>query len=420
MLRISDLTPYNAVHAVPLNPTLDKAQLGQAIERVIQHLGLGIPEFSHDRQSVHFIPMQHPILIENRSHILADHMAHEMNTPFARNALPLRFCMIALDSHTYFTVTYNHWIADAYSIIKLIEAIFLIATEKQWPGTLTLNAPEMAQCFPTIYGKRLFYYRYLPLLGKIVQYAHAYRTPIANIESTTSGCCHYFFSEQDLFRLLQVCKAQHITLNDLFITVLAQIFGKLTAQNRRQLRPRFLKPKRNHLVISVISNIRKQSSLSLTHRFGVFLGFFSLFIQEPERYSFNHLQHMIAAKTQAFKRNNTAVKQSVSFKIQNKRWDNARTQRSQYRLFSKTLPITVGISNLSLDRDRDARSDLYDHYIRCSPTAMVCPMVFNITTQNNQMSLVVSYRKACYTDDEAAAIQAQFITATKELIAAHL
>lgn len=418
MLRISDLAPYNAVHAVPLNSTLDRTQLENAIERVIHHLGLGRPEFSHNRQSVHFVPIQHPILVEERSHPLAEHMALEMNTPFTQNALPVRFYIVTVNAQSHFTVTYNHWIADAYSIIKLVEAIFLIATKNQWSSNLNLNAPEMAQCFPTIYGKHLFYYRYPPLLGKIMQYARAYRTPIANIESTTSGCCYYFFSEQDLFRLLHLCKAQHMTLNDLFITVLAQVFGKLTAQNRQQLKPKFLKPKRNHLVISVISNIRKQSKLSLTHSFGVFLGFFSLFIQEPERYSFTQLQRIVAAKTQAFKRNNTAVKQSVLFKVQNKRWDNVRTQRSQYRLFSKTLPITVGISNLSLDGDPEVRSDLYHHYIRCSPTAMVCPMVFNITTQNNQMSVVMSYRKACFTNDEAVAIQAQFITATQKLIAA--
>ena len=417
MLRISELTPYNAVHAVKLTKhDLDVMALHKAVDNVLLKLNLGVPAFDHSRRLVHFTSPQDAIQIGHRSLLLEDHMAFEMNTPFAIHEVPLRFFIVTNASQYYFAVTYNHWVADAYSIMRLIESIFLTATGHSGSGQLTLLAPPLEQCFKKVYGKKLVYYRYWGMLRNIVDYARAYRCYISHVESTTTGCCHYFFSEQELLQLLHVCKVRQITLNDLFITVLAQLFGTLTANNRTLIKRRLWKGKRDKLVISVMSNIRKQSSVSLSHTFGVYLGFFSLFFKDPERYSFDQLQQMVSNKTQTFKRQNIALKLSTLWGIQTKRWDRCVTKRRQYQLFSKSVPITVGISNISLNAELWPRSDLYQDYIRCSPTAMVCPMVFNITTQHQTMSLAMSYRKVCYTDHDAIEIRGQFINRIRALI----
>jgi len=55
-------------------------------------------------------------------------------------------------------------------------------------------------------------------------------------------------------------------------------------------------------------------------------------------------------------------------------------------------------------------------YIRFSPTAMVCPFVFNLTTLNGYLSLGINYRKACYTETEAANIKHAFIHEIQQLV----
>lgn len=417
MLRISDLAPYNAVHTVTVKQDLSREQIQDAVNEVVHYLGLGLPELAEDRQSVRFLPLDSLIPLTYRFYSLAKHTNIEINTPFALNAFPLRFFIVSFESRSYLSVTYNHWIADAYSIIRLVDAIFLILSETHALRSLTLDAPTMKICFPNVYGKKIAYYRLLSLLKSMIRYSGAYRNPIGDVESAISGCCYDVFTDNALPLLLQICKIKQITLNDLFITILVKIFGDLTLEQRKQLKSKFCKPKRESLVISVIANIRQQSSIPLTDVFGLFLGFFSIFMKQPERYSFEQVYHLVAKQTRKFKRQHTALKQSVAFKIQNKLWDKARSLRSKYRLFSKTVPITVGISNLSLNGDLRPSSDLYEDYVRCSPTAMVCPIVFNITSQDDHLSLAITYRKTCYSDIEALAIKDRFIQCVQDLIA---
>lgn len=419
MLRISDLVPYNAVHTVTFVQELNREQIQEAVNRVVHSLGLGSPAFSEERQSVRFLPLDHPIPVTCLSYSLTEHTRVEMNTPFALHALPLRFFILTSESRSYLSVTYNHWIADGYSIIRLIDAIFLTLSAHAL-SPLTLQAPTMKTCFPNVYGKKILYYRLISLLKSIIGYSGAYRSPICDVESAISGCCYDVFADNVLPRLLQICKIKQITLNDLFITILAKVFGDLTLEQRKQLKSKFWKPKRERIVISVIANIRKQSSIPLTDTFGLFLGFFSIFMKQPERYSFEQAHHLVAKQTCKFKRHHTALKQSVAFKIQNKLWDKARSLHSKYRIFSKSVPITVGISNLSLNGDLRPTSDLYNDYVRCSPTAIVCPIVFNITSQHEHLSLAITYRKTCYTDIEALAIRDQFIQCVQDLVCPQL
>ncbi len=55
-------------------------------------------------------------------------------------------------------------------------------------------------------------------------------------------------------------------------------------------------------------------------------------------------------------------------------------------------------------------------YIRFSPTSMICPMVFNMTTFNDAMSVAMNYRKTCYDDTEAKTIFTEFIKSLERII----
>lgn len=415
MLRLSALSPYSAVHSVSIRDkhvSLDVLQ--SAIHHVMSSLGIGHPQFSPNKQYVTFTPVEHIFNLKSRAISLVQHTEDEMNHVFSPHDVPLRFFIILDQSTQYLSITYNHWIADAYAISRFIESIFAYMRGDASPR-LTLTAPKMEDCFKPIYGRRAPFHRYLTVIQSALRFSRAFRTPMHHPTQTDSGNCSYVFEQSILEQLSKRCKAEKITLNDLFLTILAQLFGEITQKKRASIQRKWLKPKRDRIMIAVISNIRKQSQLPLSNIFSLFLGFFYLSFKSPEKLSFKALSQMIHRQTKRVKHSNMAIKQSLLFKVQNFILDRKKNKRSQFRLFSKNTPITVGISNMDLRHTETCLLDSINQYIRFSPTAMVCPIVFNLTTFNDHLSLGINFRKTCYTIAEVEHMKDRFVAAIHHL-----
>lgn len=416
MVRLSALSAYSAVHSVSIkDQNIPIPLLESAIHQVVNGLGIGRPLFSPDKQRVIFQPIEPWLDLELHTISLHEHTQIEMNHVFMPDDVPLRFFLIIDQSTLYLSVTYNHWIADAYAISRLIEAIFAEMRGDQ-PPKLTLAAPSMDECFTPIYGKRVVYHRCLAVAQSALRFARAFRTPVSHPEHTDSNNSAYIFDQAILEQLSQWCKSQDITMNDLFLTILARLFGKITQDKRAKVKQKWFKPKRDRIVIAVITNIRKHSHQPLSNIFSLFLGFFYLSFQAPERVSFHTLSQQIRAQTKRLKNNHMAVRQSLLFKVQNVLLDRKKNKLSQYRLFSKNTPITVGISNMDLRHTTASLQASVNHYIRFSPTAMVCPIVFNLTTFNDCLSLGINFRQACYTLAEVEQMKHDFIAEIHRLM----
>ncbi|OGV39203.1 MAG: hypothetical protein A3F46_08535 [Legionellales bacterium RIFCSPHIGHO2_12_FULL_42_9] len=410
MRRFCHASAYNAVHAVAISVEEDtQLKLLNSINAVINQLALGNPEFSSDNQNVTYIPSTEPVSLISRCIALDEHIEEEMNSLFANTEFPLRFFIISNQSQHFFSITYNHWIADGYALRRLVEAIFSHKKEQTVPE-LSLNAPSIEDCFKHIYQKRTFYYRYLGVVQSFFRFSRALRTDANNDECTDTGCYTHFFEREVFQQLADFCKVHNVTLNDLFMAILAQLFGRITQEKRTKIKSKFLKPRRDRLVIGVIADIRGSSQLSLREIFGLFLGFFYVSFKSPEKDSLPALAQRIGSQTKRMKSNFTAVKQFLLFKVQTSMWDNRKDKRRQYRLFSKNTPITVGISNMNLNKNEGVLWSAVHQYIRFSPTAMVCPIVFNLTTFNNYLSLGINFRKACYSPSEVEKIKNAFVS----------
>lgn len=417
MLKISHLTAYNAVHAVRLaskqrDIVSMRMELEFAINDSLQSLGMGIPIFCPDYRFVHFtsdVPYLVLSLIESK---LEEHVNKEMNSPFREEELPFRFYLIKAENTHYLSITYNHWIADAYGISRLIESIF-----GDFKQELTLYPPDMATCFPKIYGVLAPIYRLVAIFSSFFRFSRVYRTPIKDIELTESANTSYIFEPAVLFGLREYCKGENISLNDLFVSILAQIFSEQSQKERSSCQQKYFKPKRDKIIIAIIANIRQQSCLCLEHVFSVFLGFFYLSFKTPESLSLKTLGQSVNSQTQDFKKKSAALKQSLLFKVQNWFWDRKKSKSPKYRLFSKNTPITLGVSNMDMRHISPILNQSFEQYIRFSPTAIVCPIVFNFTTFNQYLSLGINFRKACFRDETVDRIQSDFVMAISQLIA---
>lgn len=415
MLRFSKLSAYNAVHAVAIeDKNADLSIWSQSINRVIQQLSIGYPEFSSSYRQVTYHPLTEPLELERRTIALEAHVEREMNYHFALNEFPLRFFIIDDQSQLYFSISYHHWIGDAYAIYRLIECI-LIDCKKITHPHLALQTVNIEDCFKQIYQKKTIFYRYFGILKCFFQFSRGFRTIPSDEQCLTSGCDFYFFDKEVTAKLLETCKSHDLTVNDFCVTLLAQLFGDFSQIERKKIKKKWFKPKRDRIIIAIISNIRRHSLQPLNHIIGVFLGFFYLSFKSPEVLSFQALSRIVRTKTQQAKQTHAAIKQYLLFDVQNKMWDRRAHKRSQYRLFNKNTPITVGISNMNLTKNDTLPLQNAHHYIRFSPTAMICPVVFNITTFSGCLSLGINYRKACYTPEQVIQFKNQFIMALNKL-----
>lgn len=415
MLRLSKLSPYNAVHAVAIEDKhADLSVWNQSINKVIQQLGIGRPEFSSSYQQVTYHPLSEPLQLERRSIALETHVECEMNYHFAINEFPLRFFIIDDQSQLYFSISYHHWIGDAYAIYRLIEWI-LTDCKNTTPHHLALETVNIEDCFKQIYQNKTMLYRYFGLLRGFFQFSRGFRTIARDEQCLTSSCDFYFFDKEVTAKLLETCKIHDLTVNDFCVTLLAQLFGDVSQDERKNLKKKWFKPKRDRIIIAIISNIRRHSLQPLNHILSVFLGFFYISFKSPEVLSFQALSKIVRSKTQQAKQSHAAIKQYLLFNVQNKMWDRRTHKRSQYRIFNKNTPITVGISNMNLTQNDTLPLQNAHHYIRFSPTAMICPIVFNITTFSGCLSLGINYRKACYTSEQVTQIKNKFIMALNQL-----
>ncbi len=147
LLRLSYITPYNAVHVIDLNPkNLSLNDLVYVIQNTLTDIGLGIPKFNAPNL-VQFIVDPSFICLKEVSEPISQYVDKEMNRPFAPNELPIRFALLSYQGITYFILTYNHWIADAYAISRLAE-IILMNNRVGCTTHFQLSDNKMEQFFP--------------------------------------------------------------------------------------------------------------------------------------------------------------------------------------------------------------------------------------------------------------------------------
>ncbi len=140
------------------------------------------------------------------------------------------------------------------------------------------------------------YYRYTSLVKSTLLFASAYRTPAKVEHNFSTGHCLYVFNAFHIEKLCLYAKKNHVTLNDLFIALIAQLFGKITQNKRSQIKGKWLKPKRNRIIVGVICNLRPMAKQALWNIFSLFLGFFYLSFKNPEQRHFPSLLSSICKK----------------------------------------------------------------------------------------------------------------------------
>lgn len=399
MLDWRDFHPYNAVHAVRVERSLDERLLVAAIESQLSTTGL--TGLVLDRRRCRYGWRGGPARVALEAidagadwrAALADAFERHLNSPFARSGPldPLRFFAMRIDEGFVLGIAYDHFIAGGDSIVALLEAIVArYRSDAGDAGTLSLYPKPHARLFVR---HPLRFVRGLARLPALV--ASCRRTIRPRFRAIEDGHNGFRFVWLDAPRyraLSDAAKRIQVTINDALMALLL-LAQAATMPARDPAR------RRHELAVASIVNLRGAHGVDM-RTFGQFLGSFRVSHPVPPDVTFEQLAsdvHRITARIKCEKLFLVTLFAMAIDRIIGR----LQTPAQRMGVYAKNYPVGVGVSSLNVGALwHDEGDNGAPMYVRGVPTGPLSPIVFAVTTAGDSMCLGISYRTSAVTNDE--------------------
>lgn len=418
MLQWNSLSPYNAGHVICLSGIPKRHRWEEVIKLSIEKLGLGIPEFIQNNEYVYFKPTD-SLIIETIEGDLDLHIQNELNKPFQKTDFPIRFFILRKSDFYYLGAIYNHWISDSYAMRVLFQQLVERYLGKTNLPSLRLQAPTFGDVFKKYVSTFIWLARIKELIKNLFYYQKAYRIKLTdpmNFESEFKRC---YLPSGLIHELTRFAKINKVSVHDLFLAALGKALGDLTRGDRSTKKRKKLRLfSRNQLALGTIVDTRHHVGEELNQVFGQYLSNYTLLLKNPETISFHTLLKKIGNQTQKIKKSLAPIKNFASWDLALFTWNCITKPKTKARFFNKNAPIIAGISNVNLSNSWIGKSDpnfLLD-YLRISPTGVLLPLVFTLTTLHDRLSLCITYRTAAFSNDQVNQLTEKFVRELKQTV----
>ena len=403
MLHWNDLHPYNAVHAVRISGTLDLERVQTAINATLKNRGL--TGFTLDASSGKFsydggeATCEIKILAANEN--LAAEIARQLNMPFAANGSfsPFRFFVAPEADSFLLGLTYFHAVADAESIIRLMNDF--ADAYKTNPPTARLNVyPSHAGLWqrPELIAKKIFS---APSFIRALK--RSCHVPCRDANDGTNGVALFSLPPEQLRAVLAAAKNWGVTANDVFLALLLKSLAPLVAPYRAR-------GKRKKISLGCIVNTRRDLDADSRKQFGLFLGSFVTTHAVPEGISLRKLAEDIHGLTKLIKRDKLYLAAPLELRIARFVLSFFSTARRK-KLYLKNYPLWGGITNMKLNPLWPDAPD----YFRAVSTGPVTPLVLSVTTVGDHANIGLTYRTSVFSEADIASLQNFFCNAAQHL-----
>ena len=412
MLQWDALHPYNAIHVVRIPRAFDAVRLQNALQATLQTLGL--TGLVMDRRTGAYEYRGGPARCEITTiapgaPALEEEITRQLNTPFAPAALfnPFRFFVAPEADAFRLGLVYFHAVADAESIVRLVQAIVggHSGGSAAAPGTLELH-PRPANLLlrqPGLLARKL-----LALPAQLRDMKQSFRPSHRGRYDLISGFTLFALSPEQWRALRAVGKSWDVTVNDLFLAVLLKSFSVLavlrTSTSRRQ-----------KLSVGCVVNAREDLGVDGARTFGVQLGSFIVSHEVPPAISLRELAADVHCRTQRVKQDRLYLAAALEMVLAGAvlGWFAPERRKLAYH---KNYPLWGGITNLNLNPLwlSIGAAPLPD-YFRAVSTGPVTPVVLSVTTVGETVNLGLSYRTAFFTAPEMEKFKKIFLEQVEQL-----
>ena len=405
MLQWNELHPYNAIHAVRIQAVLDPERLGNVIRHLLVRLGLtGLQmDASHAAYDYQGGPAQCEIklLTDADPHTaLISEIERQLNTRFAINQrfTPFRFFIVPEADSFLLGLVYFHPVADAEAVMFLLKRIvetYFVPDEGGSVGTLDLYLPPRDGLLrqPKLLVKKL-----AALPGLMLNLRRSCRPNYRDAADSKVGATLFPLPPGSLPKLLQAGKAWGVTINDVFLALLARSMAPLAA--------RLQKSSRRELSLGCIVNLRPDLGLQGPRAFGLFLGSFIVTQPMPSENSRpREIASVVRERTERVKRDQFYLTSALELRF-SRRMLGFFSTRERRKLYQKHYPLWGGITNMNLNplwpQPMDGTS--FD-YFRVVSTGPATPLVLSVTTVGENVNIGLTFRRTVFSPEDIASIQ---------------
>jgi hypothetical protein len=397
MLRWRELHPYNAVHAVALEPPVQLPALQAAVRDELTHWGLTglVVDRARGRYEYRGGPAQCVVARVQggrRLETLEAEIERQLNAPFPDTPAvdPFRFFLIDADDGSMLGLAYDHFVAGGDCIIALLHAI--VARAHGSPSSAprpVLYPPTQARLFARNVAHVLGGLARLPALVRSAR--TTVRPRYRNARDGTNGYRLFVLPAPFYARLMRCSKAWGVTLNDALLALLLDAVAPFAPQ-------RATAGRRRTLAVASIMNLRGEYGQTGAAVFGQFLGSLRVAHPVPDGIAFETLVRDVHAETTRVKREKLYLQTLLAMRYVATVW-RALSPDQRAGFYAKTYPIWAGLSALNVNAlwPRPNEAVPPPVYIRGVPTGPVAPVVLAVTTAGDTLYAGLSFRTAAFT-----------------------
>ncbi len=416
MLHWNDLHPYNAMGIFRLPAALDLGRLKQIINGALAAHGLTGLTLNRSGGTFHYAGGQVDCEIKvisggaDSQAALSAEIEVQLNTAFVldKGFNPFRFFAVTEADGFWIGIVFIHVIADGLSITLLAREVIEAYLK---PGEPPVFQPfELyPHCRDGLLSQPKLLFKKLAALPAFVREMRSSSRLWCRDENDFSNRFAFFTLDAgQLEALIKTAKACHITLNDLFLTLLLKSLSGMASD--RQLHPR-----RRKIAVGCIVNVRKGFGLKGQRAFGPFLGSLVVTHELPKDTHLTELAKDICRQTTAIKKSRLYLASS---------WEQAfgrfmfalHSPARRKQFYDKNFPLWGGLTSMQVNAFWEpAPGERPMDCFSVAGTGPVVPLVFSVVTAETGVKIAITYRPAFFSEIDVARIKNVFIEMVAQL-----
>lgn len=400
--------PYNAAQVLRLGAKLDASTAGQAWAQSLHALGLGQVRVD-GRSRVRHQPLngenwRYPVAELAPGTSLEEHLSAELNRPFDDpSEPPFRPFLLQASDDSYFGVIYRHWVADSVSVRMVMREWFARLYDPQ--AVCRAPARMAHEGYWRLFGARGDWRLDETILSTFRSHMRHRRVRKVRAAGREDYPVRVLLREAPVGlseRLKRYVAGEGVRLHDLLLAALAETCDRFVPSQARS--------NRRDLSVGSIIDLRRHTRADLSETFGLFLGFTNVCCRPRDLADWRRLMHTVAAQN-AVHRNCGVAQSSLAWMLAAEAFDPLVPDTNLYRFYRKELPMSGGLSNLTLNGTWAARYHPHPlrQYLRVSPTGPLVPLVFSTTTLGERLFVAMTYRQALLGREAADAMLRSFV-----------
>jgi hypothetical protein len=410
MLRWRALHPYNAVHVIAVPVALDVPRLTRLIASTLEATGLTgyVLDAARGRFAYEGGPAEVDVTVveggSNPMAVACRMVEEELNVRFPPMGRfnPFRFFAVTHGSGFHLGLAYDHLVAGGDSIAALLTG--LADRYPQAAGPIADPAP--LDRYPATYGTLFRHYAGALLRGladlpaEVAAGRCAARSPSGNLEDGTNGFLRLGIGREQLRRMRIKAQAWGVGVNDLVLSIVLASVSTLVPE-------RGSAPRRKHVAVATIVNVRADYQPGTDTTFGQFLSSFRVFHPVPEGASLEHLARDVHTQTRRVRERRLYLLTLLTMGFAGLIW-RFLDRDHKLRFYFKYHPALAGVTGLNINTFRRSGRSADGDYLRGASTGPLAPIVFATTSSGEAMEIGITYRVSVLSREQVETVGKQF------------